>query len=36
VLGALARRLLHGERSARIFNIVMGIVLAASVAMMFV
>jgi threonine/homoserine/homoserine lactone efflux protein len=36
VLGALARRLLHDERNARIFNIVMGSALAASVAMMFV
>ena len=35
VLGAVARRLLQDERSARIFNIVMGIALAASVAMMF-
>ncbi len=33
VLGALAQRLLRDDRTARIFNVAMGIALAASVAM---
>jgi threonine/homoserine/homoserine lactone efflux protein len=35
VLGALINRLLRDDRSARIFNIVMGLALAASVVMIF-
>jgi threonine/homoserine/homoserine lactone efflux protein len=33
VLGSLVNRLLRDERSARIFNIIMGLLLAASVSM---